>query len=143
MNRYIAIGRMSRDPSISYTQGEKPECIARFGIAVPRPYAKEGQQQADFLNCVCFGKTAEVVEKWVRQGDRIGIEGRIQTGSYTDKEGRRVYTTDVMVERLELLAPKGASQPSSENAAASDSGNSTDGFMNIADNLEEDGLPFN
>ena len=106
--------------------------VAGFTLAVDRKYRKEGEQSADFINCKAFGKIAEVIEKYVTKGTKIAIVGRIQTGSYTNKDGQKVYTTEVMVEELEFCESK-------SNASAP---KSNDEFMNIPDNLEDDGLPF-
>lgn len=141
MNKVILMGRLTRDPSIRYTQGENNTCVARYTLAVDRKYKREGEQAADFINCVAFGKTAEFTEKYLKQGTKIVITGRIQTGSYTNKDGNKVYTTDVIVEDCEFAESKNASQntqPSQPEPSPTDA----DGFMNIPDGLEEE-LPFN
>lgn len=141
MNKVILMGRLTRDPSIRYTQGENNTCVARYTLAVDRKYKREGEQAADFINCVAFGKTAEFTEKYLKQGTKIVITGRIQTGSYTNKDGNKVYTTDVIVEDCEFAESKNASQrtqPSQLEPSPTDA----DGFMNIPDGLEEE-LPFN
>ena len=138
MNEVILIGRLTRDPKVTWTQGNPSNCIARFTLAVDRRYKREGEENADFISCVVFGKTAEFAEKYIRQGTKIAGWGRIQTGSYTNKDGQRVYTTDVVLEEVEFAESKAAAQNSRTEPAQTDS----DGFMNIPDGLEE-GLPFN
>lgn len=152
MNRVIIMGRLTRDPEIRYSNGENPMAIARYTLAVDRRGAKKGQdgneQTADFLNIVAFGKSGEFAEKYFRQGMRVLVSGRIQTGSYTNKEGQRVYTTDIVAEDQEFADSKNASgsgdnsgyQPISRPAPSDAIG---DGFMNIPDSVEDEGLPFN
>ena len=140
MNKVSLTGRLTRDPDIRYSQGEKPMVIARFTLAVNRRFHKDGEQQADFINCVCFGKTAEMVEKYFRQGMKMDLTGRIQTGSYTNKDGVKVYTTDVFVEELEFGESKRAS--SGESSGSASPSPNHDGFMNIPDGIDEE-LPFN
>lgn len=133
-NKVILMGRFARDPEVRYT--DAPMCVARFPFAVDRKRSKEEQEQkADFINCVAFGKTAEFIEKYAKKGDKFLIEGHIQTGSYTNKEGKKVYTTDVAVESLEFAQSKfsGAAEPTTDQG---------DGFMSIPDGIEEE-LPFN
>lgn len=134
MNKVELIGRLTRDPDIRYTQGDSPLCIARSSLAVNRRYHKDGEQSADFISLVAFGKMGEFFEKYLRKGMKIAVTGRIQTGSY-ERDGQRVYTCDVIVEEAEFCEKKsdserGSGQPESDN-----------GFMNIPDGLEED-LPF-
>lgn len=129
MNKVLLIGRLVRDPEIKYTDGGAS--IARFSTAVDRKFKKAGEETADFINCVAFGKTAEFIEKYFFKGNKIVIEGRIQTGSYTNKDGQKVYTTDVIVEQVEFAESK-----------ASESKATSDGFESIPEGLEED-LPFN
>lgn len=147
MNKVILIGRLTRDPIVRYSQGENPVAVARFTLAVDRRFKKAGDnQEADFIGCVCFGKQAEFVEKYFRQGMKMVAVGRIQTGSYTNNEGQRVYTTDVVVEEIEFGESK------SNNPAQSDNYNKDfmsepisavgEGFMNIPDGIDEE-LPFN
>lgn len=148
MNKVILMGRLTRDPEIRYSQGENSLAVGRFTLAVDRRFKRQGDDQtADFINCVTFGKTAEFVERYLKQGTKIAGCGRIQTGSYTNKEGNRVYTTDVVLEEVEFAESKnaaannqgggfsGAQKPDPSQAAV-------DGFMNIPDGLEEE-LPFN
>lgn len=140
MNKVILTGRLTRDPEIRYSQGEKATAIARFTLAVDRKFKREGESEADFINCVAFGKSAEFYEKYVKQGTKMAVIGRIQTGSYTDKEGVKRYTTDIMVEESEFAESK---RENSGNAGHVPSPSSVgDGFMNIPDGLDEE-LPFN
>lgn len=140
MNKVILIGRLTRDPSVRYTQGENNMCVARYTLAVDRRYKKEGEQAADFISCVAFGKAAEFTEKYLKQGTKIAITGRIQTGSYTNKDGNKVYTTDVVVEECEFAESKNASRENNQPTRPEPT--DADGFMNIPDGLEEE-LPFN
>lgn len=141
MNKVILMGRLTRDAEIRYSQGENSMVIARFSLAVDRRFRKDGEQGADFINCIAFGKTAEFYEKFGRKGTKFVIEGRIQTGSYTNKDGQRVYTTDVVVENTEFAESKSNNQ--SGNSSQSNSvPSSDDGFMNIPDGIDEE-LPFN
>ena len=146
MNRVILMGRLTRDAEIRYSQGESSTAIARFSLAVDRRFRREGDEQtADFINCVAFGRTAEFMERFGRKGTKFVAEGRIQTGSYTNKDGQRVYTTDVVVEEQEFAESKSASEsnagfaPAERPAPSSAAG---DGFMNIPDGIDEE-LPFN
>lgn len=141
MNKVILSGRLTRDAEIRYSQGENASAIARFSIAVNRVYKRNGDEQtADFINCVAFGKTAEFFEKFGRKGVKFEIIGRIQTGSYNNKDGQRVYTTDVVVESAEFAESKKTSDGSAP--APAPSGAAGDGFMNIPDGIDEE-LPFN
>lgn len=135
MNKVILMGRLTRNPDVRYSQGEEPMSIARFTLAVDRAQ-KQGQQSADFISCVSFKKLADFVEKYLSQGKKIVLVGRIETGSYTDKEGRKVYTTTVVAESIEFAESKEASH--TENYTK-DVG---DGFMQIPDGVEDEGLPF-
>lgn len=134
MNKTLLIGRLTRDPDIRYSQGEQPMAIARFNLAVDRRFKKDGEQSADFISCVAFGKTAEFIEKYVFKGTKIAVEGRIQTGSYTNNDGNKVYTTDVVVEQVEFAGSKADSKSAAKE--------SNDDFMNVADGLDDEGLPF-
>lgn len=134
MNKTLLIGRLTRDPDVRYTQSEQPMTIARFNLAVDRRFKKEGEQSADFISCVAFGKTAEFIEKYVFKGTKIAVEGRIQTGSYTNNDGSKVYTTDVVVEQVEFAGSKTDSKSAAKE--------SNDDFMNVADGLDDEGLPF-
>lgn len=144
MNSVQLVGRFVRDPEVKYT--DAGSSVARFSLAVDRRFKSENGPTADFPNCVAFGKTAEFIEKYFRQGMRIGVQGRIQTGSYTNKDGVKVYTTDVVVESCEFVESKGAQQSSGQSKDSGGFGNygepGEDGFMNIPDGIDEE-LPFN
>lgn len=137
MNKVIIMGRLTRDPEIRYSQGETSLTIARFTLAVDRKVKKEGESSADFISCVAFGKQAEFIEKYLKQGTKVLAEGRIQTGSYTNKDGQKVYTTDVVVEACEFAESKGSNDGNAPRPTPSSVG---DGFMNIPDGVEP--LPF-
>lgn len=148
MNKVILMGRLTRDPNVHYTAGDNPMGIARYTLAVDRRIKREGEATADFISCVAFGKAAEFAEKYFRQGIRIVVSGRIQTGSYTNREGNKVYTTDVVVEEQEFAESKnnaaGNNNVQGNTAAGQPIGNTTvdaDGFMNIPDGIDEE-LPF-
>lgn len=116
MNKVIIVGRLTRDPEIKYSTGENATAIARFSLAVNRKFKNdEGNYDADFINCIAFGKTAEFIEKYFSKGMAMGIAGRIQTGGYTNKEGQKVYTTEVVVEETEFVESKNKTK--SENTA--------------------------
>jgi single-strand DNA-binding protein len=139
MNKVVLMGRLTRDPDIRYTQQQM--CAARLTLAVDRRFKKDGDQQtADFISCVAFGKTGEFIEKYCHQGTKLVVEGRIQTGSYTNRDGNKVYTTDVVVEQAEFAESKSTTTRESRPEPSSESG---DGFMNIPDGVEDEGLPFN
>jgi len=146
MNKVVLMGRLTRDPDVRYSQGEKPTAVARFSLAVNRRFKREGDADADFINCVAFGKQAEFAEKYFRQGLKICISGRIQTGSYTNRDGQKVYTTDVVIEEQDFAESKsssGSGAGSGQQSAASPYGQAdSDGFMNIPDGIDEE-LPFN
>lgn len=181
MNKVILMGRLTRDPEIRYSQNENQTSFVRFTLAVDRRFKRDADQTADFISCVAFGKTAEFFERFMKQGSKVVVEGRIQTGSYTRQDGQKVYTTDVVVENAEFAeskaaaggnaggyqpqqqayqqpapqqtyqqpapqqqAPQSYQQPAPAPApqqvpAAEAAG---EGFMNIADGLEDEGLPF-
>ena len=155
MNKVILMGRLTRDPDVRVSTGERQMSIARYTLAVDRRFKRDGDQTADFIGCVAFGRSAEFAEKYLRQGTKIVVEGRIQTGSYTNKEGQKVYTTDVVVENQEFAESKNASAGNGGNYSANRSygqqshgGQQSsaaigDGFMNIPDGVEDEGLPFN
>ena len=137
MNKVIIIGRFTRDPEIKYTTGENATATARFSLAVNRRFKnKEGNYDADFINCVAFGKTAEFIEKYFTKGMAIGITGRIQTGSYTNKEGQKVYTTDVVVEETEFVESK--NKGTSDNVP----NNNTNSNSDFEEVISEDEMPF-
>ena len=140
MNKVVLMGRLTRDAEIRYSQGDNSLAIARFSLAVDRRFKKDNEEQtADFISCVAFGKTAEFFERFGKKGTKFVIEGRIQTGSYTNKDGQKVYTTDIVVESAEFAESKSAA---SGNAAPAPNQAAGDGFMNIPDGLDEE-LPFN
>ena len=142
MNKVILLGRLTRDPEVRYSQGENATAIARYTLAVDRRFKKEGEATADFIGCVAFGKQAEFAEKYLRQGTKIAIAGRIQTGSYTDRNGNKVYTTDIVVEEQEFAESKGTGEQRNTQAPPQPTPNDLgDGFMNIPDDLDD--LPFN
>ena len=157
MNKVILMGRLTRDPEVRYSAGENSLAIARFTLAVDRRFKRDGEASADFISCVSFGRTAEFAEKYFRQGLKIVVSGRIQTGSYTNRDGQKVYTTEVVVEDQEFAESKAASdhhqsgnnfgggfggQSNAPAAPMSGSSASADGFMNIPDGIDEE-LPFN
>ncbi|TAH65513.1 MAG: single-stranded DNA-binding protein [Anaerolineaceae bacterium] len=148
MNKVILIGRLTRDPNMRYSQGESSTAVARYTLAVDRRFKRASDNQdADFIGCVSFGKTAEFVEKYFRQGMKMVAVGRIQTGSYTNNEGQKVYTTDVVVEEVEFAESKSNNPNSGNNDYQRDfspepSSAMGDGFMNIPDGIDEE-LPFN
>ena len=152
MNKVILMGRLTRDPEVRYSAGDNSMAIARYTLAVDRRGRRnqdggDQQQTADFINCVAFGRTAEFLERFGRKGTKFVLEGRIQTGSYTNKDGQRVYTTDVVAENVEFAESKNSSgggdnsgfTPSDRPSPSSAAG---DGFMNIPDGIDEE-LPFN
>lgn len=137
MNKVMLMGRLTRNPDVRWTQGPEQSVVARYTLAVDRRFQKEGGATADFIGCVAFGRQAEFAEKYLQQGTKIVITGRIQTGSYTNREGQKVYTTDVVVEEQEFAESKrGGDAPAPQPADAGD------GFMNIPDGIE-DNIPFN
>lgn len=151
MNKVILIGRLTNAPVIRWSTGENAMAIARYTLAVDRRNKRDGEQSADFITCVAFGKAAEFAEKYFNKGTKIAITGRIQTGSYTNKEGQKVYTTDVVVEEQEFAESKAAADRNAGSAPApspapspapAPSSMGGDGFMNIPDGIDEE-LPFN
>ena len=140
MNKVILMGRLTRDPSISYTQANSAQestCVARYALAVDRRFNRDGERKADFISCVAFGRQAEFAEKYLRKGTKRAITGSKQTGRYTNRDGQKVYTTDVVVEEQEFAESKASGQTAQQNPASA----SEDGFMEIPDGLEEE-LPF-
>ncbi len=147
MNKVVLMGRLTRDPEVRYSQGDNPLAIARFTLAVDRRFKRDGEQTADFINCVVFGRSAEFTEKYFHQGTKVVVSGRIQTGSYTNRDGVKVYTTEVVVEEQEFAESKAASESNGgyrapAAAAPAPSVDAGDGFMNIPDGIDEE-LPFN
>ena len=160
MNKVILMGRLTRDPDVRYSAGESGTSVARYTLAVDRRFNKrDGEATADFISCVAFGRSAEFAEKYFRQGMRVLVSGRIQTGSYVNKDGQKVYTTDVIVEDQEFADSKnqggdsgfgGGSYGGNNNRSSYQQGTRPapssaigDGFMNIPDGVEDEGLPFN
>ena len=147
MNKVILMGRLTRDPEVRYSAGENSLAIARYTLAVDRRFKRDGEATADFISCVAFGRQGEFAEKYLHQGTKIAITGRIQTGSYTNKDGQRVYTTDVVVEEQEFAESKSSAAANSGAAYTPSrpepSAAAGDGFMNIPDGVEDEGLPFN
>ena len=144
MNKVILMGRLTRDPEVRYSQGQQAMAIARYTLAVDRRFKREGEQTADFIQCVAFGKSGEFAEKYFRKGTKVVVEGRIQTGSY-EKDGQRVYTTDIVVEQQEFAVSKATNDSNAgsyQQASPAPSSAVGDGFMNIPDGLDEE-LPFN
>lgn len=144
MNKVIEIGRLTRDPEVRYSQGENSIAIARYTLAVDRPKTKDGESAADFISCVAMGKNGEFAEKYLRKGTKIAVEGSIRTGSYTNKDGQKVYTTDVLVSNHEFCESKGLSEEDKsarDEALVSGAPVDENGFMNIPDGIEEE-LPF-
>ena len=135
MNLWVGIGRLTDNPDVRYSTGNPPQAVARYTLAVDRRYKRDGQQETDFINCVAFGKSAEFAEKYFHKGIKIVVLGEVRTGSYTNKEGRKIYTTDIVVNNQEFAESKGKSQDKPKEKP------SDDGFMNIPDNIEED-MPF-
>ena len=147
MNKVILMGRLTREPDVRYSQNaEGSMAVARYTLAVDRRFNRNGDQSADFIGCVAFGRSAEFAEKYLKQGTKIAITGRIQTGSYTNKDGNKVYTTDVVVEEQEFAESKAASGQASgsgyQPAGRPAPGNAgAEGFMSIPEGIEDD-LPF-
>jgi len=145
MNKVILMGRLTRDPDVRYSSGENGTCVARYSLAVDRRFSRNGEDQtADFINIVAFGKSGEFAEKYFRKGTKVLVTGRIQTGSYTNKDGVKVYTTDVVAEDQEFAESKNSSASSNDSfqSPSNDfSDGASDGFMNIPDGVDE-ALPF-
>lgn len=146
MNHVILMGRLTKDPEVRYTSGDEPMCIARYTLAVDRRFnrnANNDGNNADFIPCVCFGKTAEFVEKYLKKGTKMAVTGRIQTGSYTNRDGVKVYTTEVVVEDQEFAESKLSNGRQQDTKSGKQE---EDGFMNIPDGMDEDidldNLPF-
>ena len=139
------MGRLTADPDVRYSQGENPTAVAKYTLAVDRRFKRDGEPTADFVRCVVFGKPAEFTEKYFRKGTKICISGRIQTGSYTNRDGQKIYTTDVIVEEQDFAESKAAAAQSNNiQAGPSPYGPAPDpdGFMQIPDNIDDDELPF-
>ncbi len=144
MNKVILMGRLTRDPEVRYSQGESSLAIARYSLAVDRRFQNRNNSQdqatADFINCVAFGKAAEFAEKYFHKGTKIAVTGRIQTGSYTNKEGAKVYTTEVVIEEQEFAESK-SSQSNSDGFAGVAPSGADDGFLNIPEGINDE-IPF-
>lgn len=146
MNKVLFMGRLTRDPEVRYSQGANASAVARFSIAVDRRFKREGEPDADFFNCTAFGKTAEFVEKYLKQGTKIVLSGRVENDNYTNKDGQKVYGTRILVEEIEFAESKNTA---GGNAGGQNAGENTapqattaEGFMNIPDGVDEE-LPFN
>ena len=149
MNKVILMGRLTRDPEVRYSQGESPLAIARYTLAVDRRFNRnnggDNQQTADFISCVAFGKSGEFAERYLRKGTKIAVTGRIQTGSYTNRDGQKVYTTEVVVEDQEFAESKRETEAGGNQRQSQDSREPVpdeNGFMSIPDGIDEE-LPFN
>lgn len=140
MNKVVLIGRLTKDPEIRYTVGENPKVVARYSLAVVRRFKKEGEPSVDYIGCVAFGTSAEFAEKYFYKGIKIAVTGRIQTGSYIDRDGKKIYTTNIVIEEQEFAESKDAAAANKGNGMFSSSPKA-DGFMNIPDGIDED-LPF-
>lgn len=138
MNKVILMGNLTRDPEIRYTQGENSMAVARFTLAVDRRFKRDNQPTADFISCICFRKTAEFVEKYCKKGTKLVVDGSWHTGSYTNKDGNKVYTNDCLVDNCEFAESKATAEQNQKK----DDNTGNDDFMNIPDGIE-DGLPFN
>ena len=144
MNKVILMGRLTRDPEVRYGAGENSTAVARYTIAVDRRFKRDGEQSADFIGCVAFGRNAEFAEKYLCQGTKIVLTGRIQTGSYTNRDGQKVYTTDIVVEEQEFAESKAAAAGNGGQgnySRASSAPSDANGFMNIPDGIDDE-LPF-
>ena len=147
MNKVILMGRLTKDPEVRYSNGASQTTISRFSVAVDRKFKQDGQPNADFLNCTCFGKQAEFVEKYLHKGTKVILSGRVQNNNYTNKDGQVVYSVCIMVDEIEFAESKNAaggneggySGGGNHAPAASGAG---DGFMNIPDGIDEE-FPFN
>lgn len=147
MNIVTLMGRLTKDPNVTHGKNKAGEdmVVARFTLAVDRRFARDEEQQADFISCVVFGKRAETIEKYVAKGTKLAVQGRLQTGSYKNKEGNTVYTTDVIVEDFEFAESKASAQnnaPSEPKQAPAGNADPKDGFMSISDGIGDDELPF-
>lgn len=145
MNNFIASGRLGRDPEVRYSQGEKNTSIARFSLAVSRPYVKDGERGVDFFNCVCFGKNADFAEKYLKKGMKVIIRGRVENDNYTNKDGQKVYDWKVVVDEIDFGESKKeggetTSEPKPEKKPKVKE--DENGFIDIPDGLDED-MPFN
>lgn len=146
MNKVILMGRLTRDPEIRYSQGASQTAVGRFSLAVDRRFKRDGQPEADFFNCTTFGKQSEFVEKYLHQGTKVVVTGRIQNDNYTNKNGEKVYSVQIIVEEIEFAESKNAASQNGfggapAGQAPAPSAASGDGFINIEDGIEDE-LPF-
>lgn len=139
MNKVILVGRLTRDPDMRYSKGENSTAIARFSLAVDRRYKRDGEPDADFFNCTAFGKQAEFVDRYLKQGMKMVVIGRIQNDNYTNRDGQKVYSVQIMVEELEFAESKNATQT---DGSSRPEANDADGFMKMPEGIQEE-LPFN
>ena len=139
MNKAVLVGRLTRNPEVRYSKGENPVAVGRYTLAVERWFKREGEPTADFIPCIAFGRLAEFAEKYFRQGMRVSVSGRIQTGSYTNKEGAKIHTTEVVIEEQEFAESRAEQEARAQIPEEITPG---DGFMNIPDEIDEE-LPFN
>ena len=142
MNVWNGIGRLVRDVDVRYTSGDNAMCIARYTLAVDRRYKKDAQQTADFIPCVAMGRNGEFAEKYFHKGMKVAVSGHIQTGSYTNRDGQKVYTTDVIIDSQEFVESKGASQQNQSQSAQAQSAPQNNDFMDVPDGLDNEELPF-
>lgn len=139
MNKFMGIGRLTRDPDVRFSQGENPMCIAKYNLAIDR-HMNNQTQTADFISCVAFGKNGEFAEKYLKQGMKIAVETHVQSGSFTNKDGQKVYTTSFVIDHQEFAESKAANE---SYAASQPNRNEEGGFLNSPDGVEDEGLPFN
>lgn len=147
MNKVILMGNLTRDPEIRYSQGENSLAIARFSLAISRRFTRQGETDVDFFNCTAFGKQAEFVEKYFKQGSRMLMTGRVQNDNYTNKNGEKVYSVQIIADEIEFAERKGTADANAGNSnfggnAPAPASNAGDDFINIPDGIDE-GLPFN
>ena len=137
INKVVLIGRLTRNPEVRWSTGDNPQAVARYTLAVDRRFKKDGQQDADFISCIAFGRNGEFADKYLKQGTKIAVEGNIRTGSYTNRDGKKVYTTDVVVDNHEFVESKKQDSKQEQKAPKPDDND----FMEIPDGIEDD-LPF-
>lgn len=144
MNKVILMGRLTRDPEVRYSQGASQTAVARFSVAVDRRFKRDGEPDADFFNCTAFGKQAEFIERYLHKGTKIVLSGRVQNDNYTNKDGQMVYSVRIMVDEIEFAESKAASGDGGYTPAAGrpEPSAAGDGFMNIPDGVDDEGLPF-
>ena len=141
MNKVILMGRLTRNPEVRYSQGENSLSIAKFSLAVDRRFKRQGEAETDYFNCTAFGKQAEFVEKYLKQGNKMLVTGRVQNDNYTNKDGQKVYSVQIIVDELEFAENKSAQSTNKGGNQASAKSSQADGFMNIPTGLEDE-LPF-